>query len=382
VGRKDMAAIPQACPAAGEVLDALDRDILHHPAGWLRLNFARVRRRLRRRWMRFRGRPLDALEDLRGKDRLMEVRQLRFMMLNSLVLGRAAIDFAPDYVHCNDLDTLLAGFMVKQARKIPLIYDAHEIFAEQFPVHQRSDRWHAFYSGLERELIVHTDARMTVCDAIGHYFQEQYGCGPVATVRNMPSVGYLPPRTILDRRADEPKYLYHGLFFAFRGLEEVVDAGAYLREGHIYLRGMGYHESALKQRAIDKSVQDRVTFLPPVGVDELVAKATDFDVGLNPFVSACKNTEVCLPNKFFEYTMAGLASASTDLVELRAHVERYDLGVLFEPGNPRALAEGLNELARDRDRLQHCRENAYWSAYRELNWETEKRKVAELYARL
>jgi glycosyltransferase involved in cell wall biosynthesis len=382
VRRKDVAAIPKLCPAAGEVLDSLDRDILHHPAGWFRLNMARVRRRLRRRWRRFRGYQLDALEELRGKDRLMEVRHLRLMMLNSLALGRAALEFAPDFVHSNDLDTLLAGFMVKQLRKIPLIYDAHEIFAEQFPEDQRSDRWHAFYSGLERRLIMHTDARMTVCDAIGTYFQDQYGCGPVATVRNMPSLGYLPPRTVLDRRVDQPKFLYHGLLFAFRGLEEVVDAGAHLKDGHIYLRGMGYHEEALKKRAEEKGVTDRVTFLPPVGVDELVSKATEFDVGLNPFVSACKNTEVCLPNKFFEYTMAGLASASTNLVELRAHVERYDLGVLFEPGNAVALADALNKLAADRDRLQHCRENAYWSAYRELNWETERRKVGELYERL
>ena len=92
---------------------------------------------------------------------------------------------------------------------------------------------------------------------------------------------------------------------------------------------MGYHEQALKQRAIDKGVQDKVTFLAPVAVDELVGTATGFDAGLNPFLSACKHTDVCLPNKFFEYTMAGLAAACTHLVELSSHVKRYDLGVIF-----------------------------------------------------
>jgi glycosyltransferase involved in cell wall biosynthesis len=379
---KDMQAIPDLCPAAGPILDELDQNILHHKAGRLRMTFARGRRALRRRWRRLRGRPDDALEDLRGGDRMLELRNLRLMMLNNLALARTALAYEPDFVHCNDLNTLLAGFMVKQARQIPLIYDAHEIYAEQFPADQRSDRWHAFYTGLERKLIAHTNARLTVCDAIGEYFQEQYGCGKVFTVRNMPSVRFLPPRTILNRKVESPKFLYHGLLFAFRGLEEVIDAAAHLKDGHIYLRGMGYHEQALKQRAVDKGVQDKVTFLPPVVVDELVGTATGFDVGLNPFVSACKNTEVCLPNKFFEYTMAGLAAACTNLVELSSHVKRYDLGVLFEPGSAVALANGLNELAGDRDRLQKFRENAYWSAYRELNWETERQKVGDVYRSL
>ena len=382
IRRKDMAALVQACPAAGEILDALDRDVMHYRDNRLRTTWARGRRALRRRMRAFRGHPPDALEEIRGGNRLLDVRRLRVMMLQNLALSRGALEFQPDYVHCNDLDTLLAGFIVKQTRTIPIVYDAHEIYAEQFPPDQRSDRWHAFYSGLERRLMPYTDARMTVCDAIGTYFQEQYGCGPVATVRNMPSVRFLPPRTVLNRRVGKPTFLYHGLLFAYRGLEEVIDAGAHLKNGHIFLRGMGYHEQALKERAVAQGVTDRVTFLPPVAVDDLIGKATDFDVGLNPFVAACKNTEVCLPNKFFEYTMAGLASASTDLVELRSHVTRYDLGVLFEPGSSVALAAGLNDLARDRDRLQTYRENAYWAAYRELNWETERLKVGEIYRSL
>ena len=31
----------------------------------------------------------------------------------------------------------------------------------------------------------------------------------------------------------------------------------------------------------------------------------------------CKNTEFALPNKFFEYMMAGLALARADLIEMR-----------------------------------------------------------------
>ena len=43
------------------------------------------------------------------------------------------------------------------------------------------------------------------------------------------------------------------------------------------------------------------------------------------------------------------------------------------------MAHGLNELTSDPARLQQFRQNAYWSAYRELNWETERLKVAEVY---
>lgn len=376
---KEMREIEDASPAAAAILDSLDRDVMRHRAGRVRMTIARGRRAIGRRLGKLRGNNPAEFEDLRGGDRLLELRNLRLMMLNSLSLYRGAMAFEPDIVHANDLNTLLAGFMVKQARNIPLVYDAHEIYAEQFPADQRSDRWHAFYTGLERQLIAHTDARLTVCDSIGTHFQETYGSGPVFTVRNMPSVKYLPPRTILDRKVTSAQFLYHGLFFAYRGLEEVIDAAKHLREGRIFLRGLGYHEAALKQRAAEANVGEKLVFLPPVKVDELVETATGFDVGLNPFVAACKNTEICLPNKFFEYTMAGLAAACTDLPELRAHVRRYELGTLFAPGSPEAMAAGLNDLASDKARLQQHRENAYNSAYRELNWETERAKVADVY---
>ena len=42
----------------------------------------------------------------------------------------AAADRDFDYVHANDLPTLMAAWVISRRRGVPLVYDAHEIWSE------------------------------------------------------------------------------------------------------------------------------------------------------------------------------------------------------------------------------------------------------------
>jgi len=86
-----------------------------------------------------------------------------------------------------------------------------------------------------------------------------------------------------------------------------------------------------------------------VKVDELVSSASACDIGLNPFISACKNTEYAQPNKILEYMMAGLAVVSSDLPELRTITRQLELGALFEARDPRQMAQAFNDRTTRRD---------------------------------
>ena len=145
-------------------------------------------------------------------------------------------------------------------------------------------------------------------------------------------------------------------------------------------RGIGRYGEVLKRLSVELGVEDRIAFADPVGVDELVSSAAESDIGLNPFIPVCKNTEYALPNKFFEYLMAGLACASSDLVEIRDHTTRYDVGILFESLEPEAIAAQLNELVARPDLVAHYRANAVNAARDELHWENEENKLTDFYA--
>jgi glycosyltransferase involved in cell wall biosynthesis len=316
-----------------------------------------------------------------GAEIFREILGIRSILLLNQVLHEAAISLHPDLYHCNGLDTLVAGCLGKMEGQLPLVYDAHEIYAEQLPKEARSEIWYIFYSALEAKLVRFADRRMTVCDSLGRWFEETYGSGPFVTVMNCPSRKLLPAHSLLGQEIEYPvKLLYQGAYFLHRGLEQIVDASARLSDARIIFRGFGPIEEALRQRVAAKGLEDRVVFSPPVPMLELILQATEADIGLNPFIPVCLNTEFCLPNKLFEYMMAGLAVASSDLVELRRVTEQYGIGQLFDPKDPEEVATVLNSMISDRKRLREYQQASLKAAREVFHWEREQEKfLREIY---
>lgn len=292
---------------------------------------------------------------------------IRSTLLMNLALFEAARALRPDVAHANDVNTLPAAFMLKEALGIPLVYDAHEIYAEQFAADDRHPLWHRFYTEIERALFPHTDARMTVCDSIGEYFARERGAGPVQTIRNLPSIARLPSPEILERKNRPRVISYHGNYFKHRGLEELIRAAHHVPDARIVVRGFGPHEQVL--RALAAQTRSPVEFAPPVPMTELVANASECDVGLSLLLPVSLNMSFALPNKFFEYMMAGLALAISDTVEMRRVVEKEDLGTVLPSLEPEPLGAALRALVADGERLDACRRRAYEAARTEYNWE-------------
>jgi glycosyltransferase involved in cell wall biosynthesis len=388
-GVEAMRGIDRAVPEAAAILRAVQPDLLDReiraavPAASL---IERARRGLVRRgftlYVRARERLVPpSLEQAKAVLLDDELLRIRSTLLTNLELYHAALALAPDAVHSNDMDTLLAGVMLKRSRSIPLIYDAHEIYAEQQPPRLRSALWHDVFTALEAKLPPLADARMTVCDSIGRWFSRRGPSNAFTTVLNVPSIRFLPDASVLERRNRPPRFLYHGSYAPYRGLEEVIAAVGRIPASvaQFAFRGVGRHENALRKRVAELGVEDRVRFEPGVPVDALIPEAARFDVGLNPFVSVCLNTEFALPNKFFEYMMAGLAVASSDLVEMRSLTRALDIGILLPSLEPDALAASFESLARDAERLDASRRRAYQAAKEAFHWELEEKKVLSLY---
>jgi glycogen(starch) synthase len=370
----DMAEFERVCPAAAQVITKAHPCVYSKGGSFRGAGLQRAFDWVARR------RPVESANYKDARSDWQEVAPIRSIMLVNLAIFKAAEEYAPDVVHCNDLDTLLIGYMFKIKYGSKLIFDAHEIYPEQLPATMRSQIWYDFYTNLERRLINEADGRLTVCDSLARYFGSFYGADGFVTVRNLPSKAQLPEERILERRRERPQFLYHGSYFAYRGLEEIIQASCFIDGADFVFRGIGRHGDALKRLAVELGVEDRVTFADPVGVDELVSSAAESDIGLNPFIPVCKNTEYALPNKFFEYLMAGLACASSDLIEIRDHTTRYGVGILFDSLEPEAIAVQLRELVDEPDLVVHYRANALKAARDELHWEIEEKKLTHFYA--
>lgn len=287
-----------------------------------------------------------------------------------------------DVYHAHDLDTLAAAFFASTLSRTQFVYDFHELYTEQFSPGDKSWLWLGWYSLLERLLAKRAHLRLTVCDSLGNWLKDKYHVRSVLTVRNVPTL-QTPHPTILKRKTPADRViLYHGLYFKNRGLEQLIKASLYLKHGRIVLRGYGYLEEDLRRLVSHHGLSDRVTFAPPVNMTDLVKNAAEADIGVGAFVPTALNTRFALPNKLFEYMMAGLAVVGTDLPEMRKIILGHQIGRVCKPDDPEDLARTLNELLEQGELLEQMKRNALTAARTVYNWDVEQQVLLKAYEEL
>jgi glycosyltransferase involved in cell wall biosynthesis len=118
-----------------------------------------------------------------------------------------------------------------------------------------------------------------------------------------------------------------------------------------------------------------VTFEPPVPPGLVVARAAEADLGLCVLPDTSRHNRFALPNKLFEYLVAGLGVVASPLPDMAELVESTGCGILAaaEPAAIAAALRGLDPAAVDRLKRHSL------AAAKGLNWAQESRKLIGLY---
>ena len=264
--------------------------------------------------------------------------------------GRRAGRF--DVIHAHDFATLPAGRLLAR-RGARLVYDAHEIYADQEPGGPGLRR--ALVRLLEGPLARRADAVVTVSEPIARELSDSLG------LRKKPLVVLsCPPRMDIEpaERGDGPLLaLYQGAMGPGRPLEDLLVAAQHA----------------------DPAALKGIELAEPIDPDRLVEAAAPFHVGLVINRPVTRNDELVLPNKLFEYLMAGLAVVVPRLPGLAPLVEGERIGLTYEPGRPELLGAALTELARDPERLAEMRARARRLALERFNAESQLPALLEAW---
>jgi glycosyltransferase involved in cell wall biosynthesis len=216
----------------------------------------------------------------------------------------------------------------------------------------------------------------TVCDGIADLLQRDYRLKMrPAVVRSIPQYRAIPFRPA----GETVNILYHGLLVPTRGLETAIESVRHWRpEFRFQIRGVGdeAYIRSLKLLAEWHGVTGRVDILPPVPFVDLVPSAAAADIGYVVLDNYSPQRTFTLPNKFFEYVMAGLAVLASDLPEMAKLTRRYGFGILVPGMDPQKIAAQVNRL--DRATIDRCREAAL-DAAQELCWENEQKALIDAY---
>ena len=167
-------------------------------------------------------------------------------------------------IHCHDLDTLTVGTRLKRKLRLPLIYDAHEIYG--YMIGGTVSHWIAnIFLWLEKRWIKKVDRIINVGEAQKRYFASITD-KPISVVMNcksLQSLEYQPPNT------ENFTLLYIGILHRKRAIPMLIRATRELPGVHCLIGGVGHpgYVQALKEEC---SRTSNVTFLGRVPFDQVI----------------------------------------------------------------------------------------------------------------
>ncbi|HST55731.1 MAG TPA: glycosyltransferase family 4 protein [Solirubrobacteraceae bacterium] len=289
----------------------------------------------------------------------------------------------PDVVHAHDAAMLLPGIVGAQLTGARLVYDSHEL-ATSVPYRERAWTW--FVASIERLAVPRCAGVITVSDGIAERLRVRYRLSSTpAVVRNVTALrtngrGRLRERLGIDRHT--PLILHQGAPAPDRGCEALVAAMQELPQARLAFLGDPEPGYGVKLRGLikDLGVQERVSLLGSVPLEDLLAHTSEADVGVTLLQDTCENHRLALPNKLFEYVAAGVPVVASALPETQRLVQQHGLGWCVTPGDQAGLVRALG------DALSACRDPGLRArlteAAQELSWSREQQRLLGLYAKL
>lgn len=281
--------------------------------------------------------------------------------------------------YANDLDTLPANYLVSVLRRKPLIYDSHEYFTEVPEIQNRpfvKNVWKFF----ERLCIHRCDVVITVSQSIADLLEVTYNLEKVYLVRNLPleTIGILP-YTKSEIGVEEDRFLIvlQGAGINVdRGAEELLEAIVKLKHATLMIIGSGDALPFLKTSASHLGLSNKVIFKPKMPFEEMMRHTAAADLGVSLDKDTNLNYSYSLPNKVFDYALAGIPVLVSDLVEVRKLVLEYQIGEIVDELTPSGIANEIQKLQENPTKLATYKSNTK-NLIESLNWKDDYKPVLE-----
>jgi len=249
----------------------------------------------------------------------------------------------PDLFISNDLDTLPACYLAAKIRGVPLIYDSHEFFTETPELIHRK-RVRAVWLWIEAYLLPRISHAVTVNDSIATFYRRLYGT-PFRVVRNMPERKECKDREgHSEWRQGDQMIIYQGALNVGRGLELMIDAMQFLPGAHLVIAGSGDIEAELKERMVERGVQERIEFVGRLLPKDLTCLTMQADLGISLEEDRGLNYRYALPNKLFDYIQCRVPVLCSALPEMAWIVDSYGVGKTTLERDPERMARIIEDM--------------------------------------
>ena len=293
---------------------------------------------------------------------------------------RTARRHRPTHVCCHNALMLPVAWAMARLSGATLEYLPHELETQRSGLSglkKKIETW------VERRFIHSARNVVVVCDPIKDWYYNAYGLKNLHVVRNVPereavTVHPVPEGDFRARFAIPSKatlFIYQGLFGPGRGTDMLLDVFSRLDPAKSHLVLMGYGDPH-SQVIIDKAVQDHenIHYQPAVDREWIVSYSAGADIGVSINNGNSLSYRYSLPNKFFEYSHAGLALVVSDNMTFQADlITDKNLGRVTAFEKSYECFKALSEM----DLSPFRRQTLDYA--KEAVWEHDAQAFAEVY---
>lgn len=300
------------------------------------------------------------------------------------VFLQSARDLRADVYVAHDLPVLPAAVQAAEGAGARVVYDAHELYAEQEFAHRLRERW----SEIERRWIGGADAVTTVNPGIGAALEQRYRVRRPEVLFNCPRRYTLPqprPRVFHEMwglSSVARIVLYQGAVVPHRNLEALVRAACTLQDPRlvIVLLGDGSERKRLMRLAKRLGLAEAVRFHAAVRPESLMEHTASADLGVVPYLGTSENTRLCTPHKLFEFVQAEVPVIAHNLPELARIIAGEGLGWIDDMSCAEAIGTAIKKWF---DHYQPSFDRATFSdAKGRYCWEAQERTLYQVYEQL
>lgn len=287
-----------------------------------------------------------------------------------------------DVLHANDLDTLFANWLISRIRKKEIIYDSHEYFTG-VPEIQHRPLVKKTWEKIEKLIFPKLKNVFTVNQSIADIYKNKYNV-EVKVLRNLPFKNIIEKtqtKQSLKLPLNKSIIILQGAGINIdRGAEELLEAIAISDNLFLCIVGSGDVIEILKKRSCSEDLRNKVLFTGKLNYSDMMQYTMNSTVGVSLDKDTNINYRLSLPNKIFDYVKADIPVVCSNLIEVAAIVNQFQIGLISPSHDPEDILNTINKLIDSNEQNQY-KPNLH-KAMEVLNWENEVKVLINTYSEL
>ena len=227
------------------------------------------------------------------------------------------------------------------------VYDCRELYSQLSALKDKPIK-QFFWEKFEKINYKYVDKVIVTAQKDRDYLISRYGNKNINIIFNYPNISIKDSSLDLRQKysiSEHKKiFLYQGAIQAGRGIEEMIKLLLYFEDSVACIAGEGLFKREIIKISIKLKVEKRVFFTGNIPYEKLISVSQQADIGFALIQPISQSYRQALPNKLFEYGLAGLPTIASDFVEMKKYINKYNLGIAVNPVNTNEHIRAVNQL--------------------------------------